>query len=66
MTMCNELIHWNQSKIMSNFIDLITIVETILTATTQDQPRRASWDRDKVYTSVWLVGLQKKKKPILA
>ena len=25
---------------MSNFIDLITIVETILTATTQDQPRR--------------------------
>lgn len=25
---------------MSNFIDLITFVETILTATTQDQPRR--------------------------
>ena len=25
---------------MSNFIDLITIAETILTATTQDQPRR--------------------------
>lgn len=25
---------------MSNFIDVITIVETILTATTQDQPRR--------------------------
>lgn len=25
---------------MSNFIDLITTAETILTATTQDQPRR--------------------------
>ena len=66
MTMCNELIHWNQSKIMSNFIDLITIVETILTATTQDQPRRVEIVIRSTLSCDSLDCKKKKKKPILA
>ena len=50
---------------MSNFIDLITIVETILTATTQDQPRRVEIVIRSTLSCDSL-DCKKKKKPILA